>query len=273
MSQCPASFISTTVTVVAATCHLNQRLRVNLVESETHYPWTVTLDSPNPDAALLRKYRIRVALFLVAVVVVVALLSLLYKSINTIYVLNAVEAERDQWQKPSAVISPLNLKNGDVVADVGSGAGYFSLKLSPVVGPSGTVLAVDLRRLPLVFLWIRAFLAGLHNVRIHVGESDDPHLPVGTVDAALIANTYHEFAAPELMLDHVFKSLRPGGRLVVIDRSPTSDESGSEAEHHHQISRAAVEAQFRQKGLEILKREDQFIRRRDEQWWLLIAQR
>lgn len=233
----------------------------------------MNLDSPNPDAALLRKYRIRVALFLVAVVVVVALLSLTYKSINTIYVLNAVEAERDQWQKPSEVISRLNLKSGDVVADVGAGAGYFSLKLPTVVGRSGSVLAVDVRKLPLVFVWTRAFLGGLHNIRIRIGESDDPHLPVGTVDAVLIANTYHEFAAPGSMLDHIFKSLRPGGRLVVIDRTPTSDQSGSEAEHHHQISRAAVEAQLRQKGLKILEREDQFIRQPDEQWWLLIAQR
>jgi predicted methyltransferase len=203
----------------------------------------------------------------------VALLNLAYKGINTIYVLNAVEAERDQWQKPSEVISRLNLKTGDVVADVGSGAGYFSLKLSPVVGRSGTVLAVDVRKLSLVFLWIRAFLAGLHNIQVRVGEPDDPHLPVSTADAVLIANTYHEFAAPESMLDHTFKSLRPGGRLVVIDRSPTGDQSAAEAEHHHQISSAAVEAQLREKGLKILERDDHFIRRPDEQWWILIAQR
>jgi predicted methyltransferase len=233
----------------------------------------VNLDSPNPDGVLVRKYRIRVALFLVAVVVVVVLLSLVHKGINTIYVLNAVEAERDQWQKPSEVISRLNLKSGDVVADVGSGAGYFSLRLSPVVGRSGTVLAVDVRKLPLVFLWIRGFLAGLHNIRISPGQSDAPHLPVGMVDAVLVANTYHEFAAPESMLDHIFKSLRPGGRLVVIDRSPTGDQSGSEAEQHHVISPAAVEAQVRQKGFKILERQDQFIRRPDEQWWLLITQR
>ena len=233
----------------------------------------MNLDPPNPDAALLRKYRVRVALFLVVVVIVVALLSLTYKSINTIYVLNAVEAERDQWQKPSEVISRLNLNSGDVVADVGAGAGYFSLKLPPVVGRSGSVVAVDVRKLPLVFLWTRAFLAGFHNIQIRIGESDDPHLPVGTVEAVLIANTYHEFAAPESMLDHIVKSLRPGGRLVVIDRTPSSDQSGSESEHHHQISPATVEAQLRQKGLKILEREDQFILQSDEQWWLLIAQR
>src|SRR6516164_4375968 len=128
----------------------------------------------------------------------VSSLNLTYKGTNTIYALNIVESERDEWQRPSEVISRLSLKSGDIVADVGSGAGYFSLKLSPVVGRSGTVLAVDVRKPPLVFLWIRALLAGLHNIRIRVGESDAPHLPVGTVDAVLIANTYHEFTAPEL---------------------------------------------------------------------------
>jgi len=234
----------------------------------------VHLNAPKPeDAALLWKYRLRVAFFLLAVVVFVALLNLTYKGINTIYALNTVESERDEWQKPSELISRLSLKSGDVVADVGSGAGYFSLKLSLVVGRSGTVLAVDVRKLPLVFLWIRAFSGRLHNIRVRVGQLNDPQLAAGTVDAVLIANTYHEFGAPESMLDHTFKSLRPGGRLVVIDRSSTGDQAGSEAEHHHQISPAAVEAQLRQTGLKILKREDQFIRRLDEQWWLLVAER
>jgi predicted methyltransferase len=233
----------------------------------------VHLNAPNPDATLSRKYRLRVGFFLLAFAVFLALLNVTYKGINTIYALNTVESERDEWQEPSAAISRLSLKSGDIVADLGSGAGYFSLKLSPVVGRSGTVHAVDVRKLPLVFLWIRALLAGLHNIRVSLGESDNPHLRVGTVDAVLIANTYHELAAPESMLDHTFKSLRSGGRLVVIDRSPSADQSGPEVEHHHQISPAAVEAQLRQKGLKILEREDQFIRRPNEQWWLLVAQR
>lgn len=94
------------------------------------YSGTVDVNSPNPDAALLKKYRIRVAVFLLTVVAVVALLNAAYKGINTIYVLNAVESERDHWQRSSEVISSLGLRDGDVVAYIGSGAGYFSLKLS-----------------------------------------------------------------------------------------------------------------------------------------------
>jgi ubiquinone/menaquinone biosynthesis C-methylase UbiE len=231
----------------------------------------VNVDSPKPDAALLRKYRIRVAIFLVGVVIVLALLGVAYKGINTIYVLDVVESGRDQWQKPSEVISTLKLKTGDTVADVGSGAGYFSLKLSRAVGRSGAVLAVDTRRLPLAFLWIRAFSTGLHNIRVCVGESNDPHLPVGGVDAVLIANTYHEFASPEMMLNRTFRSLRLGGRLVVLDR--TQEDSNQAECDQHGISPAIVDAQLRQEGFKIIDRENRFIERPGEQWWLLIAQR
>jgi ubiquinone/menaquinone biosynthesis C-methylase UbiE len=232
----------------------------------------VGVNPPNPDAAL-RKYRIRVATFLVGVVVVVVLLGALYKGINTIYVLDVVESERDQWQRSSEVVSSLKLKTGDVVADIGSGAGYFSLKLSRAVGRSGTVFAVDIRKLPLTFLWIRAFSAGIHNIRGRVGESNDPHLPAGVVDAVLIANTYHEFAAPELMVDQVRRSLRVGGRLVVLDRSQEGEESRPGGDDHHGISSAIVDAQLRQEGFRILGREDRFIERLGDHWWLLVAQR
>ena len=92
------------------------------------------------------------------------------------------------------------------MVDLGSGAGYFALKLSPAVGKRGQVLAVDLRRLSLFFLWTRALLRGQHNVHVIVGEEDNPRLPTGTVDAVLICNTYHEFSNPELMLNHIFRS-------------------------------------------------------------------
>src|SRR5262245_8862433 len=92
-----------------------------------------------------------------------------YPGIRTLQQLKAVEAERDQWQRPADIIRELNLKTGNVVIDFGSGAGYFALKLSDSVGNGGQVLAVDLRRLSLLFLRIRSVLAGKHNVQTIVG--------------------------------------------------------------------------------------------------------
>ena len=226
------------------------------------------------DGVLLRKYRVRITLFLVGVFVCLLLLNAVYGGINTIARLNVIEGERDQWQRLSDVVAELKLKDGDIVADVGSGAGYFALKLSHAVGPSGKVLAVDIRREPLIFLWIRTVLNGRHNVRELIGDPDDPHLPVGTINAVLIANTYHELANPESMLEHIFGSLRCGGRLVMLDRSSVLQDSTEEQNHRHEIPPERVEDQLRQTGFKILNRQDQFIDRPNrERWWLIAAQK
>jgi ubiquinone/menaquinone biosynthesis C-methylase UbiE len=106
------------------------------------------------------------------------------------------------------------------VVDLGSGAGYFALKMAPRVAPNGRVLAVDLRRESLAFLWIRARLDGYSNLHVIHSRVDDPMLPPGPIDAVLIANTYHELTTPDPILKSLFASMRSGARLVVVDREP-----------------------------------------------------
>ena len=168
------------------------------------------------------------SLFLVAVILTTAALVVGYQGIYTLRVLDAVEHDRDHWQQPAEIIEPLRLKNGSVVADIGSGAGYFTLKVAPIVGEHGGVFAVDILKEPLAFLWIRALLRHQSNVHIIHGDQDNPHLPEGQIDAVLIANTYHEFMHPQAVLNHVFHALHPGGRLVLVDRGPlpADQESG-----------------------------------------------
>jgi predicted methyltransferase len=217
-----------------------------------------------------RRPLFRIALFLVCAIAIFLGLNTLYSFANTLNRLDVIESERDQWQRPVEVLRALDLREGYTVVDLGSGAGYFSLKISPAVGKRGQVIAVDLRRLSLVFLWTRALLRGQSNVHVEVGEEDNPRLPIGTVDAVLICNTYHEFSNPELMLNHIFRSLRKGGHLVVVDRAPRAPE----AEHTHEISLTAVEAELRQKGFEIVSQDDHFIDRPgNDSWWLLDAQK
>ena len=167
-----------------------------------------------PDDRIHRAYRIRVALFFVLVVVMVAALFLIYQLTQTLYQLNLAEGERDRWQRPDDVIESLKLKDGNVVADVGCGVGYFSLKLASKVAEHGSVLAEDILGESLTFLWIRAFLHHQFNIRVIHGNLDDPHLPKVGVDAVLIANSYHEFTKPLAILDHTFRALRSDGRLV-----------------------------------------------------------
>lgn len=212
----------------------------------------------------------RLALFLVCSILIFLALSTLYSFTSTLDRLNAVESERDRWQRPSDVLRALDLRPGNTVVDLGSGAGYFALKLSPAVGERGQVLAVDLRRLSLFFLWTRAILRGQHNVQVIVGEENNPRLPADTVDAVLICNTYHEFSNPELILNSVFRSLRPGGRLVVVDRAPRA----TEAQHTHEVLLAVVESQLRSRGFEIVSQDDSFIDRPgDDLWWLVTVRK
>jgi ubiquinone/menaquinone biosynthesis C-methylase UbiE len=162
----------------------------------------------------------RSLLFLVSATAVLGIAYVLYSALDALHTLDVVEADRDGWQRPADIFKALDLRAGNVVVDLGSGAGYFALKLSPIVGGRGEVLAVDIRETSLCFLWIRSVLRHSHNIHVILGDYDNPHLPSQAADAVLIANTYHEFRNPRIMLDHVFWCLRSGGRLVIVDRGP-----------------------------------------------------
>jgi len=215
---------------------------------------------------------LRPALVLLAVFLVVGVGGVAFQAIRTLQRLNAVEAGRDSWQKPGQIIEALNLKDGNSVVDFGSGAGYFALKLSDVVGSRGGVIAVDLRNLSLLFLRLRAFLQGKHNIRIIVGDPDDPHLPEASADSVLVLNTYHELRDPESILRHLSRALRPGGRLVIVDRTPPAGADSVENVAHHHAAPDAVEADLRKESFNIISREDTFIHPPgDEVWWLITA--
>jgi SAM-dependent methyltransferase len=219
-----------------------------------------------PEDTPPRSYRWRIVLFIAAAIAVLLLFNTLYRGLNTLVVLDRIEAERDQWQRPSDVVQALELKDEDTVVDLGCGAGYFALKLGTVVGSKGNVLAVDIRRLSLTFLWIRALLRRERNLTIIHGDPDDPHLPSGAAAAVLISNTYHEFLKPDVMLAHVFQSLRPGGRLVIVDRGP---EAGNESHH---VDVQSVATQLPRSGFQVISRQDRFLQEQNgDVWWLLVA--
>jgi predicted methyltransferase len=223
-----------------------------------------------PNDVAHRRPLFRLALFLVCAILILLTLNTLYAFTNTLNRLDVVESERDRWQRPWDVVRALDLRPGNTVVDLGSGAGYFALKLSPAVGKQGQVLAVDLRKLSLFFLWTRVRLQGQHNVQVIVGEEDDPRLPAGTVDAVLICNTYHEFSHPGLILNRAFQSLRPGGRLVVVDRAPRA----TEGQHAHEVPVAVVEGELKNQGFKIVSQDDSFIDRPgDDLWWLVIGRK
>jgi len=205
------------------------------------------------------RYWARLALFVACGLVVLVGLNIGYQALSTLNQLDIIEAERDHWQHASEAIQALSLKPGETVVDLGCGSGYFSLKLSDPVAPNGKVIAEDIRRLSLAFLWMRTVRKGKHNISVLLGDVDDPHLPPNSVDAVLISNTYYEFTAPDAIMDHVRQSLVPGGRIVIIDRTPKDQQEPGAAFQEHEISSERVQADLHKTMFEIDNRTDHFI--------------
>jgi ubiquinone/menaquinone biosynthesis C-methylase UbiE len=230
-----------------------------------------------PDSGVQRAYRVRLGILAVSIFVLLPLLFVVDQGVQTIRELTAIELARDQWQRPSDILQALNLQEGSTVADLGSGVGYFTLKLSPIVGNRGSVIAVDILREPLIFLRIRALLHNRHNIRVILGTPDDPRLPSGAVDAVLVLNTYHELTNPQLTLDALFRSLKPNGRLVVVDHDSRIDVPAPRdvEEERHELPLNVAESEIRHEGFEILTQQDHFIDQSGEiqLWWLIVAQK
>ena len=118
-----------------------------------------------------------------------------------------------------AVIEKLGLEPGDVVADIGSGSGAFSIPMARAIGPSGTLYAVDIDREMLDFVSERAEKEGVGNVRTVLGEYDDPKLPVENVDVAFFHRVLHMIEHRQAYINAVAKYLKPDGRIVIIDKN------------------------------------------------------
>ena len=217
-------------------------------------------------------YRVKLLVVLLCALATLFVFDTARSALDTISRLDVIEAERDQWQRPSDIIGALDLKPGNVVVDLGCGSGYFTLKLSLSVGEGGRVIAEDIRRLPLGFLWFRTVRRREHNVTIVHGEPNDPHLPE-RVNAVLIANTYHEFTNSQAILAYVHRALVPAGQLVVVDREPKPGDIGRTGDH--EIPAARVENELRQAGFETISRQEHFIDKDpdNEPWWLIVARR
>ena len=122
---------------------------------------------------------------------------------------------RDAWQKPDEVIRALRLSPDSVVADIGSGTGYFAIRLARAL-PRGRVHGADVSADMVRFLNERAAREGLGNVSSHRAGDSDPQLPV-PVDLLLVVDTYHHIPRRSAYFEGLKAKLKPGGRLAVID--------------------------------------------------------
>jgi len=117
-----------------------------------------------------------------------------------------------------------------VVGDIGAGAGYHTVRLSQLVGPSGTVVAQDVREDYLTGLAKRVQQLKLTNVKMALGEPHDPRLPAATLDAAVLVHMYHEIAEPYAFLYNLVPALKPGARVGVVDLDRPTPQHGTPPE-------------------------------------------
>jgi SAM-dependent methyltransferase len=134
------------------------------------------------------------------------------------------EKERDDAGEPRQVVRLLGIKSGMTVADIGAGSGYYVVRLSPIIGPRGLIIAQDVVPEYLRGLRSRVRDLGLQNVVISLGEPHDPRLPADSLDVAILVHMYHEIAQPYGLLYNLVPALKPGSRVGIVDAyGPTSE--------------------------------------------------
>ena len=169
--------------------------------------------------------------------------------------------DRDQWQKPDQIMDALAIADGSIVADLGAGSGWFTIRLARRVGPLGRVFAEDIQQQMIDVIRSRVQRENLSNVVTVLGTEEDPRLPAG-LDAVLIVDTFHEMQFdskgvrrdPVGLLSSVARSLKPQGRLGVVDFTPGGGGPGPAPDQRakaEDVIRTATAA-----GLRVVRQED-----------------
>ena len=152
-------------------------------------------------------------------------------------------SERDLEENPDRAIDVLKLEKGSTVADVGAGSGYMTVKLAKKVGPQGKVYANDIQQGMLDLLSKRVTKSKLTNVSTVLGTQDDPKLPADTLDLVIMVDVYHELSQPQVMLRHIRDSLKPGGRLVLLEYRKEDPDIPIRPEHKMSVADAKLEVE------------------------------
>lgn len=187
------------------------------------------------------------------------------------------EADLERQNRVADLLRFLDARPGSLIADVGAGDGFYTVRIARAVGPNGRAVAVDISESALNTLRERATRDNAANVDVILGAPDDPHLAVGRFDAVLIHNAYHEMTEHEAMLGHIRAALKQGGRLLLVE--PMHDTSAGLSRDQqvakHDIAVDIVDGELRATGFDIVERDDEFIKFTGVSggFWLILARR
>jgi len=167
--------------------------------------------------------------------------------------------ERDQYQKPVDVVEALHLKPGMAVADLGSGSGYFTRRFVEAVTESGMVYAIDVE--PEMLAYVKESIVHMHraySAEFILARPDNPKLPFESVDLLFACNTIHHLENRAAYFRNVRSSLRPRGRISIIDFYPDERSGDLGFPKHHLVARETVIKELIDAGYK-LEREHHFL--------------
>jgi ubiquinone/menaquinone biosynthesis C-methylase UbiE len=162
--------------------------------------------------------------------------------------------DRDAWQRPDQIMDALGIGEGTIVADLGAGGGWFTVRLARQVGPNGLVYAEDIQPEMIRAIGRRVQREGLQKVTTVLGNADDPKLPPRAVDAVLMVDVYHEVERPGTLLRNVAAALKPAGVIGIVEFK--RDGGGPGPAMSVRVDPEKVIADARAVGLELRKREN-----------------
>ena len=158
-----------------------------------------------------------------------------------------VRPERQEEEHPDQALDALKIEKGSTVADIGAGVGYFTWRLSERVGATGIVYGEDIQQTMLDRLERNMTDRHIANVRPVLGGIDDPKLPKDSLDLVLLVDVYHEFSEPVKMVDRIRESLKPGGRLVLLEYR--AEDPNVPIRPEHKMTLKQVRAEIEPQGL------------------------
>ena len=161
--------------------------------------------------------------------------------------------DRDLWQRPDQIMDAMAIADGSVVADIGAGSGWFTIRLARCVGPQGLVYAEDVQKEMTTAISRRVGREGLTNVRPVLGLKNDPRLPPHSLDAALMVDAYHEIENRVAVLSSLAGALKPQGRIGVIDFR--LDGTGPGPSPEERVSPDVVVKDAKEAGLRLIRQE------------------
>jgi ubiquinone/menaquinone biosynthesis C-methylase UbiE len=148
---------------------------------------------------------------------------------------------RESEEAPSRAIAALQLRPGQVVADIGAGSGYYTMLLSAAVGERGRVYATDIQPEMLALIKKKIEQHLVTNVELVLGTATESRLPDRSLDLALMVDVYHELAQPQAFLQSLTRAIKPDGRLVLIEFRKESEWVPIREEHKMSVREARIE--------------------------------